>query len=169
VIAPTKRRTLSIVDADVERSSLRKASIFHSSLTGESDESDDDDELYVQTPWPPYKFGHEDLRRHLNTYQFKAHSHVLLETVVKNGRLLNPSLFPECPAEEKWHNSHYSVFDVGVDGALLSRREVVKDGTTSIDSAIWQAIQVTRPRRLGPQLLLIQRLGFECGSCSTKT
>jgi len=62
--------------------------------------------------------------------------------VVRNGRLQNPALFPEYPPEELWHNSHYSVFDVGTDGAPLSRREVVKEGTTSIDSAIWQAIQV---------------------------
>lgn len=115
----------------------------HSSvLTGDSDESDNDDELYVQTPLPSYKYDYEDLRSHLKTYTFNEHGDVLLDTVVHNKRLLYPSLFPEYPDDERWHLSHYSVFDVSTDGAPLSRREVVKDGTTSIDSAVWQAIQV---------------------------
>ncbi|PBP20018.1 hypothetical protein BUE80_DR009146 [Diplocarpon rosae] len=110
-------------------------------LTGESDESDDDDELYVQTPLPSYKYDLEDLRDHLKTYTLNEYGAVLLDSVVHNKRLLYPTLFPEYPEDEKWHNSHYSVFDVCTDGAPLSRREVVKAGTKSIDSAVWQAIQ----------------------------
>jgi hypothetical protein len=145
--APSRRRRRSTLDIDAEppaeRSADRKPSTYHSSvLTGESDESDADDELYVQTPLPKYKFDQEDLRRHLKTYKFNEQGKTLLKPVVQDGRLRDPtSLFPRYPPDENWHNSHYSVFDVGRDGAPLSRHEVVEVGS-SIDSAIWQAISV---------------------------
>jgi hypothetical protein len=138
-----KRRRRSTLDIDAERPAGSKPATYHSSvLTGESDESDTDEEYYVQKPLPPYQFDHENLRHHLKTYKFNEYGKRLLETVVDNGKLVDPALFPDYDPEEKWHNSHYSVFDVGKDGAPLSRREVVLKGTTKIDSAIWQAIQV---------------------------
>jgi hypothetical protein len=138
-IAPTKRRRRSTMEIDGERPE-RKPSTYHSSvLTGESSESDDDGELYVQTPLPSYRFDHEHLKHHLKSYNFDEYCQKLLQTVITNRRV-NPILFPEYPPEEKYHNSHYSVFDVGADGAPLSRREIVTAGS-SIDSAIWQAIQ----------------------------
>ncbi|KAE8442027.1 hypothetical protein EG329_003928 [Mollisiaceae sp. DMI_Dod_QoI] len=142
-IAPSKRRTLSVHTTPSDRPSSRDPSTFRSSiLTGESDESDDDGELYVQVPLPSYDFDQEHLRQHLKTHDFTEHGTLLLSSIVRDKRLLHPAaLFPTYPPDEKWHNSHYSVFDVGPDGAPLSRREIVKDGTTSIDSAIWQAIK----------------------------
>ncbi|CZR64326.1 uncharacterized protein PAC_14224 [Phialocephala subalpina] len=141
-IAPSKRRTLSTHTTPSDKPSLSSTAHRSSILTGESDESDDDGELYVQTPLPSYKFDQEHLRQHLKTHDFGEHGAVLLSSVVREKKLLYPAaLFPTYPSDEKWHNSHYSVFDVGVDGAPLSRHEVVREGTTSIDSAIWQAIQ----------------------------
>ena len=145
--APSRRRRRSTLDISNEAPSLhsadRKPSTYHSSvLTGESDESDADDELYVQTPLPKYKFDKEDLRTHLKTYEFNEYGKTLLKPIVQNGRLRDPTaLFPKYLPEENWHNSHYSVFDVGRDGAPLNRHEVVEVGS-SIDSAIWQAISV---------------------------
>ena len=144
---PSKRRRRSTLENDVERLERRKASKQtsvpgSSLLTGDSDESDEDDELYVQTPLPSYSFDLENLRQHLKSHAFKKSGKKILATVVQNGRLLNPLLFPEYLPHDRSHNSHYSVFDVGTDGAPLSRHEIVKPGTTSIDSAIWQAIQV---------------------------
>ncbi|KAG0647248.1 hypothetical protein D0Z07_7222 [Hyphodiscus hymeniophilus] len=143
---PSKRRRRSTVEHDVQRPERRKllkpGSVPGTSVwTGDSDESDDDDELYVQTYLPSYKFDHENLRQHLKHHPFNVSGKKILETVIDNGRLLDPTLFPEYPPNDRSHNSHYSVFDVGADGAPLSRHEVVKPGTTSIDSAIWQAIQ----------------------------
>jgi hypothetical protein len=112
-------------------------------ITGESEDSDIEEEFYVQKPLPHYTFDHENLRQHLKTYKFKRYGEMLLESVVHNGRLLDPTLFKDYPADELWHNSHYSVFDVGQDGAPLSRSQVVEKGS-KIDSAIWQAIQVRR-------------------------
>jgi hypothetical protein len=139
----SKKRRRSTLTIEAERPVNSKPPTYHSSvLTGESDESDTDEEFYVQKPLPSYKFDHEDLRHHLKTYKFNKHGEKLLERVVDKGRLLDPTLFPDYDETELWHNSHYSVFDVGKDGAPISRSEVVKKGTDKIDSAIWQAIQV---------------------------
>ncbi|PBP25214.1 hypothetical protein BUE80_DR003680 [Diplocarpon rosae] len=140
---PVSTFTETAIEIEAERPADGKPVMVRSSLlTGESDESDDDDdELYLQTPLSSYKYDLEDLRNHLKTYTWNEYGAVLLDSVVHNKRLLYPTLFPEYSEDEKWHNSHYSVFDVCTDGAPLSRREVVKAGTKSIDSAVWQAIQ----------------------------
>jgi hypothetical protein len=150
-VPPSKRRRRSTLDIESDKPERRisGAATFPSSVvTGDSDESDEDDELYVQTPLPAFKFDHEHLRAHLKNYKFNYAGKKILETVVENGRLLNPMLFPEYEPSDSSHNSHYSVFDVGSDGAPLSRHEVVKPGTTSIDSAIWQVTQVSNSRFL---------------------
>lgn len=152
--APKRRRRSTLeIDADrPERPEARKPSTYHSSvLTGESSESDDDDELYVQTPLPAYKYRDEDLRKHLQTYNFSEKGLKLLEGVVWSvlegvvWSALGPVLFQEYDPSERWHNSHYTIFDVGKDGAPLSRYMVVKPGS-SIDQSIWQAIQVLNLR-----------------------
>jgi hypothetical protein len=110
-------------------------------ITGDSDESDVKEEFYVQEPLPSYKFDFEDLKEHLRKHKFDEHGQKLLESVVHNGKLQDPRVFPEYSPEELWHQSHYSVFDVDNDGAPLSRSGIVTTGS-KIDSAIWQAIQV---------------------------
>jgi hypothetical protein len=158
---PSRRRRRSTLDPDAERplvtntTSARHinfgtsdSTIFGTNESSFSDDiSDDDDELYVQDTLPPYKFDTEHLRDHLRHYKFNESGMTLLETVVnQSGRLLNPSaLFPQYPSNELYHNSHYTVFDVGKDGAPVSRRKVVESGST-IDSAIWQAIRVRAPQ-----------------------
>lgn len=146
--APSRRRRRS-TEIETERPLRRPGTFYSSVFTGDSDESDIDGDLYVQDSLPSYKFDLEDLRQHLKTYKFGEAGEILLKSVVKHGRLKYPGLFRDYPKEEKWHNSHYSVFDVDKDGAPLSRWEVVKPGTTSIDSAIWQVIQVRRSWRIG--------------------
>lgn len=139
----TKRRRVSARD-DGDIPEVRPSTLHSSVLSGDSDDSDDDDDLYVQTPLAPFKYDEEQLRQHFRTYNFTDAGHIILETVItKNGRLLDPVLFPDYHRADRSHNSHYSVFDVGKDGAPLSRRDVVKPGTTKIDSAIWQAVKVS--------------------------
>jgi hypothetical protein len=142
VISATKRRRRSTLEVDADRPEPRKPSTYHSSvLTGESSESDEDDELYVQTPLAPYKYEDKHLREHLQTHKFNEEGQILLDSIVRDGVLLHPSIFPKYDPDEKFHNSHYTIFDVGKDGAPLSRYLVVEPGS-SIDSSIWQAIQV---------------------------
>ena len=149
-LAPTsapRQRRRSTIDADgidlpliTIRSISKQATSF---TTGETDISDDDDALYVQDLLPSYKFDFEDLKDHLKRYVFNEEGHTLLKTVVDgNGRLKSPELFPKSLDEASSHNSHYSIFDVGTDGTPLSRHKYVSTGST-IDSAIWQAIQVS--------------------------
>lgn len=139
---PSRIRRRSTEVGDLERP-LRRPGTFQSSLyTGDSDESEVDGDLYVQDALPAYSFDLEDLRQHFKTYDFDEAGRTLLKSVFKNGRLRYPGLFRDYPETETWHNSHYSVFDVDQDGTPLSRSDLVEPGTTSIDSAIWQVIQV---------------------------
>jgi len=180
-LAPTsapRQRRRSTVDADAIdlplitiRSFPQQATSF---TTGETDISDDDDELYVQDLLPSYQFDYEDLRDHLKKYAFNEEGRTLLEGVVgANGRLKSPELFPKCLDEASSHNSHYSIFDVGTDGTPLSRHKYVSSGST-IDSAIWQAIQVgnfntpyyTEKQSQRPKIwLYIFMIGYGCFCC----
>ncbi|KAJ8063454.1 hypothetical protein OCU04_007330 [Sclerotinia nivalis] len=136
----TKRRRSTKDEGDIPE--IRPSTLHSSVLSGDSDDSDDDDDLYVQTPLNSFQYGEEQLRKHFRTYNFTDAGHTILESVItKNGRLLDPVLFPDYHRADRFHNSHYSVFDVGKDGAPLSRKDVVKPGTTKIDSAIWQAVK----------------------------
>jgi hypothetical protein len=138
--ATPRRRRRSTLEHDGERSPPRITAPTHRS--NESDFSDEDEGLYVQDILPSYKFDSQHLREHLRRYQFNAEGRKVLESVIDDrGRLRNPdSLFPEVLPDHS-HTSHYSVLDVGTDGAPVSRRAVVSDGS-NIDYAIWQAIQV---------------------------
>jgi len=149
-LAPTsapRQRRRSTIDADgidlplitIRSISQQQATSF---TTGETDISDEDDDLYVQDLLPSYQFDYENLKDHLKKYAFNEQGRTLLKTVIgANGRLKSPELFPKLLDEESSHNSHYSIFDVGTDGTPLSRHKFVSSGST-IDSAIWQAIQV---------------------------
>ena len=144
--APRKRRR-STLDADGNErppiiTPVVRVPTSLSTATGETDFSGDDDELYVQDILPKYQFVYEDLKDHLKKYRFNKEGLRLLETIVdETGRLLNPELFPRMLEEGSAQNSHYSIFDVGTDGAPLSRHKYTSTGST-IDFAIWQAIQV---------------------------
>lgn len=149
---PGRKRRRSTRDTEAERPTISKAerstdengkplTLGSSVITGDSDESDVEEEFFVQELLPSTSFSQEDLSKHLMEHKFNKHGKKLLESVVDHGRPLHPTLFREYPADELWHNSHYSVFDVGKDGAPFSRSTVVQKGST-IDSAIWQAIQV---------------------------
>lgn len=147
-VSLSKRRRRSTLDpSDIEQMEKSPEKLPASFTTNESDFSDDDDDLYVQKTLEGYNFDTEHLRQHLKTYGFNEEGMTVLETVITDTnsgrrRLLHPEeLFPQYSSEDKSHNSHYSVFDVGTDGAPVSRREVVSTGST-IDSAIWQAIRV---------------------------
>jgi hypothetical protein len=145
------RRRRSTKERDGEKPHFKSSTLHTSIMTGDSEESEDDDDLYVQAPLAPFQYTEEDLRQHLRTFKFNESGRKILETVVtRTGRLLDPNLFPQYDNMDHSHNSHYSVFDVGKDGAPLSRRDIVLPGTTKIDSAIWQAIQVSSTSRFIP-------------------
>jgi hypothetical protein len=113
-------------------------------LTGEESESEDEVELYVQKSLPTRKFDHEDLREHLKTYEWTEAGEILLEEVVVDHRLKNPAVFHQyTPEEEKQHHAHYTVFDVGNDGAPLNRRRApCLEERVDNDGDIWNILKV---------------------------
>ncbi|RFU29241.1 hypothetical protein B7463_g7108, partial [Scytalidium lignicola] len=165
-IPPTiKRLRRETLDFDAERlSPVRSLTLQSSIITGDETSDDEDDgDLYVQTPLPPSQFDHEiHLRSHLKNFKFGEASLKLLESVIaENGRLVNPVLFPEYSKDELSHNSHYSVYDVGADGAPVDRHQ---PGNGSIDMLIWRAIREVNanPAR---ETKAVGRITFEYYTC----
>lgn len=114
-----------------------------STLTDDSDESEDEELFYVQDHLPTQSFDHEHLRDHLKKYPFDVYGRQILSSVISDkGRLKDPSLFPSHETEDKKNYSHYQVFDVGSDGvpvALATSNEF--DQTMPKARQIWLAIK----------------------------
>lgn len=116
---------LSISDS-VRKASTLGPSTFKSSIgTGDDDESDDDEALYVQDLLPSTSFDDEHLRSHLKSYDWNESSLKILSPVIsEDGKLSSPHLWPESlhyphGHDDRSNDSLYQVFDVGADGAPL--------------------------------------------------
>ncbi|KAJ4421322.1 hypothetical protein N0V82_003833 [Gnomoniopsis sp. IMI 355080] len=94
-----------------------------SRATGEgSDDEEDGEEYYVQTPLEKQQYDHDGLRAHLRSFKFSSASRVLLRGVLDDPAFLSkPTLFPtqKGPVADRSHLSHHQVFEVGTDGAPL--------------------------------------------------
>lgn len=148
ITSKRRRKRQSKAESEVERPSIptdRRTLI--SLFTGEESESEDEVELYVQRPLPTRKFDHEDLREHLKTYEWTEAGEILLDEVVFDHRLKNPAVFHQYSLEEeKQHHAHYTVFDVGNDGAPLNRRRApCLEERVDNDGDIWNILKVWYP------------------------
>lgn len=121
-------------------------STFRSSSLSKDDDDEDENEdsFYVQLTLEPASFDHEDLRKHLSSYDFSDWSRKILRSVVDDeARLKQPWLFPDRsgPVQDRSHLSYFQVFDVGVDGAPLQIDVGDIQKRTSKATAIWHAIK----------------------------
>ena len=115
-----------------------------SRATGEDTDQEHDESYYVQEPLEPQTYDHDQLREHLQNYQWDYHCKKILEAVVDNPiRLQQPWLFPTTPgpAEDRSHFSGYQVFDIGTDGAPVPVDVSGVESVTSKATAIWHAIK----------------------------
>ncbi|KAL8636941.1 MAG: hypothetical protein Q9228_005731, partial [Teloschistes exilis] len=131
----TNNRSNSIMEVE----SLKKSSTF----SPEDSDTDDNESLFVQDPLPKELHDEEGLRKHLQGYDWTPHDRSIVGTVLNNKQLLERSkLFPVTlgPVDDRSHLSHYSIFDVGRDGAPL---EVQKPGQKPVSRAqtIWNNLK----------------------------
>jgi hypothetical protein len=145
-LVSNKRRKRSKPESEVQRPVIptepdRRTLI--SLLTGEESESEEESELYVQKSLPTRKFDFEDLREHFKTYTWTNDGESLLQDIVVNNKLTQPGIFYQySPEEEKWHHSHYTVFDVGPDGAPLPmHREACSEDRVDNDVETWNILK----------------------------
>ena len=145
-------RATSEQDSHVRKTSTGLSTFITSSeskATGEdSDDEDQDEALYVQTPLESQSYDEEGLRNHLRSYKWNDYGKKILEGVAGNPRLLSQSsLIPDRkgPMPDRSHYSHYQVFAVGPDGSPLPIERPVIEQESGRAMAIWQAIKEINP------------------------
>ena len=117
-------------------------------------DTDDDESLFVQQSLLPESYDELGLRKHIKEYNWTEAGRAILgdvlETELPSEKV---SLFPRAPGAvpDRSHLTHYSIFDVGSDGAPLPIRPLGTDDTApnSRAMAIWKNISRTNadPRR----------------------
>ncbi len=113
------------------------------SFEDESD-TDDDESLFVQQTLPPETYEEEGLRRHILGYDWTQAGRDILGNVVDDKKLLRtPNVFPQTSGAvtDRSHHTHFSIFDVGNDGAPLEIMSATERGTTSRAQAIWNNLK----------------------------
>ncbi|KAG7008900.1 hypothetical protein G7Y79_00004g014840 [Physcia stellaris] len=110
-------------------------------------DTDDDESLFVQQSLPPESYDEQGLREHIKTYRWTESGREILGDVLKEDLPSEESMFPRSvgAVADRSHLTHYSIFDVGNDGAPLPIRPMgTKDtSATSRATAIWENIRKT--------------------------
>lgn len=116
-----------------------------SRLTGEgSDDEEDGEEYYVQTPLDQQQYDHDGLREHLRSFKFSSASRRLFDGILDDAFFLSKAtLFPtqKGPVADRSHLSHHQVFEVGTDGAPLSIELPQSERPPSNALVIWNTIK----------------------------
>ncbi|KAL8803639.1 MAG: hypothetical protein Q9182_003054 [Xanthomendoza sp. 2 TL-2023] len=131
------RRNTTTAIVDVE--SLKKSSTF----SPEDSDTDDNESMFVQEPLPKELYDDDGLRRHIRDFEWTSFDKQIVGDVLRNKQLLQRSaMFPVTlgPVDDRSHLSHYSIFDVGKDGAPLQIRRL-DDKPVSRAQAIWNNIK----------------------------
>ncbi|KAL8669051.1 MAG: hypothetical protein Q9168_006340 [Polycauliona sp. 1 TL-2023] len=132
-----RRNTVtSLLDID----SLKKSSTFSPE---DGSDTDDNESLFAQEPLAKESFDEDGLRSHLRQYKWTPHDRHIVGEVLNNKQLLQRTcIFPVTlgPVDDRSHLSHYSIFDVGKDGAPLQIHRA-DEKPVSRAQAIWNNIK----------------------------
>ncbi|KAI4192388.1 MAG: hypothetical protein LQ346_004337 [Caloplaca aetnensis] len=135
VNAAVRRNTNHTIDIE----SLKKSSTF----SPEDSDSDDNESMFAQEPLPKEDYDEAGLKKHMREYNWTSSGMKIVGSVLKNKQLHERStMFPVTlgPVDDRSHLSHYSIFDVGKDGAPLEIRRA-DDKPVSRAQAIWNNIK----------------------------
>ncbi|KAI9653280.1 MAG: hypothetical protein M1831_006115 [Alyxoria varia] len=126
--------------ANLEVDSVNKD--LGSTLAPDSDD-DENESVFAQSPLPREEYSMEGFRTHLRNYRWTDPARKVLEGVMEDGNIMSQRcLFPneKGPVADRSHLSHYSIFDVGPDGAPLQLR-MPEAADTSRAMAIWNRLK----------------------------
>ncbi|KAL8690958.1 MAG: hypothetical protein Q9218_003716 [Villophora microphyllina] len=122
---------------DIE--SLKKSSTF----SPEDSDTDDNESMFAQEPLPKESYDDEGLRKYLSENDWTSHGREIVGAVLDNKQLLaRTKIFPVTlgPVDDRSHLSHYSIFDVGKDGAPLEIQKADQK-PVSRAQAIWNNLK----------------------------
>ena len=110
-------------------------------------DTDDDESMFVQQGLAPETYDEHGLREHIKTYKWTKAGREILGGILTDLPSEKESLFPRSlgAVADRSHLTHYSIFDVGNDGAPLPIRPMGTRDTsaTSRATAIWENIRKT--------------------------
>ena len=108
-------------------------------------ETDDDESLFVQQVLPREEYDEEGLRKHIQEHAWTEGGREILNGLLDDEGNLHEgaSLFRsgQWSAGDSLHLPHYSIFDVGNDGAPLPVRNAANIGPCSREMSIWRNIK----------------------------
>lgn len=109
-------------------------------------ETDDNESLFVQQLLPREEFDETGLRTHIRRHDWTEEGLAILKDVIDQHFPEKAALFASgrWPAEDVANLPHYSIFDVGNNGAPLQIINTVNLPPCSREMAIWRNIKVLR-------------------------
>lgn len=111
-------------------------------------ETDDNESLFVQQLLPREEFTETGLRTHIRKHDWTEEGLVILKDIIDQHFPEKTALFGtgRWPAEEVANLPHYSIFDVGNNGAPLQIINAANFPPGSREMAVWRNIKVWRLR-----------------------
>lgn len=145
-INPLPRLTADAVRRNTA-TTLDVVSVQKDSTFSAEDDSDtgDDESLFVQQSLPQEEYDDKGLRKHILQYAWTDSGRAIIGAILNNQPLSEQkSVFPVKlgPVEDRSHLTHYSIFDVGNDGAPLPIRSASDSRPCSKAQAIWRNLKV---------------------------
>ncbi|KJY01380.1 hypothetical protein TI39_contig293g00003 [Zymoseptoria brevis] len=127
----------------IGRSTLDSASPF----TGDQSDDEEDQSLYAQDALPQENYGDEGLQEHLRSYTWDEDGRKVVRSFAgaRTGPESEPLILPQKGSlHDRSHHTHFQIFDVGNDGALLPI-EAKHEKVTNRPAALWQTIKSINP------------------------
>ena len=149
--AETVRRTEN-VRRDTNGTGDIESVLKDSTFSGEDEtDSEDDESLFVQQELPEERYDEEGLKKHIQEHQWTEFSRAIVSDILDDQKLLRKkSMFPQLPdpVPDRSHLTHYSIFNVGNDGAPMEIQHA-DPRQTSRAGDIWRKIRSinTEPSR----------------------
>ena len=145
---PPPRLTTEIVQNNITGNNPDVESVQKDSAFSAEEESDTDDNesLFVQQTLPKESYEEEALRQHISQHPWTDPGRTILKDVLNNPQLFTQQcIFPVAlgPVDDRSHITHYSIFDVGNDGAPLTIRDASDSRPCSRALAIWKNLRVS--------------------------
>lgn len=150
--AGNENTSLPRLTAEAVRQNTRTARDFDSiqkdsTFSAEDDsDTDDDESLFVQESLPQENYDEDGFRKHVQQYNWTDAGRTILGDILKNEQFSKqPWVFPVKlgPVEDRSHLTHYSIFDVGNDGAPLPVWSASDSRPCSRALAIWKNLKNT--------------------------
>lgn len=142
--APTPLTAETIHRNNTATINVESVPIDGSFAQDDESETADDESLFAQQVLPKEEYDEEGLRKHIKEHNWTEAGRAILKDILDDATFHErPSLFHsgQWSAGDSLHLPHYSIFDVGNDGAPLQIRYAANLRPGSREMSIWRNIK----------------------------